>query len=82
MNKYLSAVEKEYFREKLREFEDTVPMTHPERTALRRWVRSGHDINSNPWGYCYGNGWELSYLEALRIDITEYELIKEMADES
>lgn len=81
MYKQLSSIEKEYLRDRLREFEDAVPMTQSERKAIRRWVRSGHDINTNPWGYCYGNGWELNYLEALRIDDAEYELMKELAEE-
>lgn len=81
LSKILSALEREYLRDNLREFEETVPMTLPERNALRRWVRGGHDINSNPWGYCYGDGWEMSYLDALRTDVVEYEQMKEMAEE-
>ncbi|MCR5754945.1 MAG: hypothetical protein K6G30_09085 [Acetatifactor sp.] len=82
MRKSLCAIEKEYLLEMLRDFEDNVPMTRPERNALRRWVWGGHDINSNPWGYCCGDGWEMSYLEALRTDEEIYEVYyKAMAEE-
>ena len=31
-----------------------VPMTIRERTAIRSWVKRGHNIGSNPWDYWYG----------------------------
>lgn len=81
MTKLLSTIERQYLRDRLREFETTVSMTLPERNALRRWVREGHDVNTNPWGYCDDDGWEMNYLEAFRTDLVEYELMKEMAEE-
>ena len=56
-------------------------MTVSERSALRRWVKGVHDINSNPWNFYDADGWEMSYLEAFRMDLAEYELIKQMAAE-
>lgn len=82
MRKQISFEQKEYLWDRLREFEDTVPMTRPERDALHRWVRGGHDINSNPWGYDYGDGWEMNYLEAMRMEVFEYERMKELAEEN
>ena len=35
LSKILSALEREYLRDNLREFEETIPMTLPERDALR-----------------------------------------------
>ena len=29
-----------------------VPMTIRERTAIRSWVKRGHNIGSNPWDKC------------------------------
>jgi len=49
------------------EMEDCVPMTRPERYALRYWVRSGHDVESNPWDYRDSDGMMLNYLQAYRI---------------
>ena len=35
----------------LEEMENLVPMTLHERTCIRKWVKSGHEIESNPWHY-------------------------------
>lgn len=51
----------------LREMEEIVPMTLFERKCLRRWVRSGHDLESNPWDYLDSDGMPLNYLQAHRI---------------
>lgn len=68
--------------ERLSEYEENCCLTHSERIQLRRWVKYGNDINSNPWGYCYDDGWELDFITALRMDIETYETIKRMAEES
>lgn len=52
----------------LHEMEDVVPMTRRERFNLRKWVRSGHEIESNPWQYLDSDGWQLNYLEAYRLE--------------
>lgn len=52
----------------LQEMEEVVPMTLPERNALRKWARSGYDIESNPWNYTDAMGYELNYLQAYRIE--------------
>jgi len=51
----------------LREMEEAVPMTLHERECLRNWVRSGHDIDSNPWRYYESDKLEMNYLKARRI---------------
>ncbi len=53
--------------ESLREMEEIVPMTSSERARLRIWVKSGHDVDSNPWDYFTESGTEMNYLQALRI---------------
>ena len=52
----------------LHEMEDLVPMTRMERFHLRKWVRSGHEIESNPWQYLDSDGIPLNYLEAYRLE--------------
>lgn len=53
--------------EAFREMDIYVPMTRDERTALRSWVQSGHDIETNPWNYSDCDGWPLNYLQAYRL---------------
>ena len=43
-------------------------MTLRERSCLRRWVRSGHELESNPWGLLDSDGMPLNYLQAYRIE--------------
>ena len=45
--------------EAFREMDIYVPMTRDERTALRSWAQSGHDIETNPWNYSDCDGWLL-----------------------
>jgi hypothetical protein len=45
------SIDYEINMEALHEMETFVPMTQPERIALRRWVKNGHDIETNPWNY-------------------------------
>ena len=35
----------------LQEMEEAVPMTLRERQCLRKWVRKGNEVESNPWKY-------------------------------
>ena len=51
----------------LREMEEVVPMTRSERNAIRKWVRQGHEVESNPWGYYDADGCMMNYLHAFRI---------------
>jgi len=52
----------------LQEMEEFVPMTLQERQYLRKWVRSGHEIDSNPWDFRDSDGMPLNYLQAFRIE--------------
>lgn len=61
----------------IREHPD-LPVTQIDSVEGRK---GGHDINSNPWNFYDADGWEMSYLEAFRMDLAEYELIKQMAEE-
>lgn len=54
--------------ETLREMEDLVPMTLHERNAIRKWVHSGHDPESNPWGYFDADGESVNFIEAFRLE--------------
>ena len=49
------------------EMEEVIPMTTLERKKVLYWVQYGHDLDSNPWGYYDREGFEMSYLHALRI---------------
>lgn len=80
-NTNLSPYEKELLWEQLEEYEETVPMTTPERKELHQWVRQGNSIYSNPWGYTRGDGYPMSYLNALRTDTYNYYTMKELAEE-
>lgn len=51
--------------EELNETENIVPMTTPDRNRLRRWVYSGHSVDTNPWNYLDDDGNEMNYIEAL-----------------
>lgn len=52
----------------LYEMEELVPMTRSERYQLRRWVRSGHDIETNPWNSIDEYGYQMNYLRAYRLE--------------
>ena len=54
--------------ESFREMDMIVPMTKPERNALRRWIRNGYDIETNPWNACDSDGVQLNYLRAYRLE--------------
>ncbi len=54
--------------EAFHEMEEIVPMTKPERNALRHWVREGHDIETNPWDAYDSDGYPLNYLRAYRLE--------------
>lgn len=54
--------------EALHEMEDSVPMTIRERKFLRKWVKKGHEIDSNPWDYADSDGMPLNYLQAFRLE--------------
>ena len=51
----------------LQEMEEVVPMTLRERCCLRKWVRQGNEVESNPWNYMDSDGTPLNYLQAFRI---------------
>ena len=54
-------------KEALREMEEDVPMTLHERESIRKWVKHGHEIESNPWDYYDSDGYMMNYLQAYRI---------------
>lgn len=61
---------KSVFRKEVshREMEDCVPMTKTERNCLRKWVRQGHDPETNPWNYLDSDGYQMNYLQAFRLE--------------
>lgn len=65
----------------LREFEEAIPMSLSERDKVRRWVRSNHDVETNPWNYTDEDDYPLNYLEALRMDPYVYGLAKPINEE-
>lgn len=82
MYNYRSSLEKQLMLEQLSEYEAQYILTRQERQQLRRWVRDGNDVTSNPWHYEYGDGWEMDFICALRMDEGIYETRKRMAEES
>lgn len=51
----------------LHEMEEVVPMTLLERSRLRDWAKSGHDVDTNPWKIYEPDGSDMNYLKAHRI---------------
>ena len=49
------------------EMDECVPMTKPERDALRYWVIKGYDVETNPWDYVDSDGEPLNYIQAYRL---------------
>lgn len=54
--------------ETLHEMEELVPMTLRERRCIRKWVKKGHEVESNPWNYLDSDGLPLNYLQAFRLE--------------
>lgn len=48
------------------EIQKMIPMTVPERKAFRSWVKSGHDVDSNPWDRLDYDGEPMNFLLAYR----------------
>ena len=51
----------------MHEMEEEIPMTLKERGRLRKWVYTGHDPETNPWGYEDAYGGPMNYIEAYRL---------------
>ena len=54
--------------EAFHEMDKCVPMTKPERDALRIWVKKGYDLDTNPWDYLDSDGLPLNYIQAYRLE--------------
>lgn len=61
--------EYQYFIAVLNEIERLIPMTLRERRSLRRWVYTGHDPETNPWGYYEFDDMPMCFLQAYRLEI-------------
>lgn len=68
--------------EQLRECSAYRSLSPSERDDLLLWLKLGNDLNSNPWGCHYPDGWQMDYITALRLDIETYETMKRVAEES
>ena len=66
----------------LRECGAYCSLSPSERNELLLWLKLGNDLNSNPWGYLYPDGWQMDYITALRLDMETYETMKRVAEES
>ena len=60
----------------LHEMEDVVPMTRSERYMLRNWVRSGHEIESNPWDSWKGPDTQPLWCEERKCYVKHDELLE------
>ena len=66
---YCNYTIQDMYEEDLKYYEEHVPMTIPERSALREWVLSGHSIYANPGSkYLPGRGRSQSFLSMYRQD--------------
>ena len=66
---YCNDIIQDIYEEELKYYEEHVPMTIPERSALREWVLSGHSIYANPGSkYLPGRGKSQSFLSMYRQD--------------
>jgi len=59
---------KQYLNEELTAYEESEPMTLPERKELRKWVKAQNSVHSNPGLWAYENGNEMDFLDALRFE--------------
>lgn len=66
MSNKLTQDMKQYLSQELKTYEESVPMTLPERKELRKWVKAGNSVHSNPGLFAYENGNEMDFLDALR----------------
>lgn len=82
MYKDIPPLKRAILMEHLSEYEENCCINHSERIQLHRWIKLGNDINSNPWGYCYDEIWEMDFITALRMDNETYETMKRVAEES
>ena len=71
LDRYESDMAHQIHLEELNEMEMIVPMTLIERQRLRRWVYSGHGVDSNPWHYKDEGGYEMNYLDAYHRNLAE-----------
>ncbi len=82
MRKNIPLQKMPFLLEQLRECEAYDSLTPSERDELLLWIKRGNDLNTNPWGYHYNDGWQMDYTTALRLDIETYETMKRVAEES
>lgn len=66
-SKKITADQKEYLIELLRQYEEKTPMNSEERAELRQWVMEGNSPYDNGWYLCDEDGCPLDYVSAMRI---------------
>lgn len=66
-SKKMTADQKEYLNELLRQYEERTPMNSEERAELRQWVMEGNSPYDNGWYLCYEDGCLLDFVSAVRI---------------
>lgn len=71
MRRKAETLEQDIRLEELHEMEEFIPMTAPERNRIRKWVYSGHSVDSNPWHYKDAYGYELNYLDGYHRHLAE-----------
>jgi len=68
MSNQLTEEMKKYLNQELNTYEESVPMTFSERKKLRKWVKAGNSVHSNPGLWAYENGNVMNFLDALRFE--------------
>lgn len=64
--KHVKREEQKYLEDVLTKYKNEKSMTPDEKVELHKWVASGHDPYENGWGYCFENGHQMDFLEAVR----------------
>lgn len=68
MSNQLTQEMKQYLNQELKTYKESVPMTLSEQKELRKWVKGGNSVHSNPGLWAYENGNEMDFLDALRFE--------------
>ena len=72
-HKNVTEEEQLYLKEELAKCEQEKPMTLSEREELNEWVASGNSPYANSYGYCFENGCQMEFIEAMRICLEQRE---------
>ena len=70
-HKNVTKEEQIYLKEELARYEQEKPMTMDELKELNEWIASGNSPYTNSYGYCFENGFQMDFIEAMRICLVQ-----------